>query len=332
MKGEIATIEQLVALRPAFLDAVRSARRVLIGSHHNPDGDAIGSSLAMYGFVRQLGIEVDVVNSDPVPDNLRFLPGAKLVRDAAPRKDYDLGIVLDLDAWDRLGRTRAVFDDIPRIMVIDHHVPHEQPGDLRIVMTGAPATCAMLADLMLGSGVPIDHEIATHLLVGILTDTGNFRFPNTTPHSLHLAAQLIEHGANLAQMAEEVYHRKALPAVRLLGWALTNFQTNENATLAWVAIPQSIFDEFGARDQDTEGIVNELLSISTARIAMILRETPNGRIKGSLRSRGPLNVAEVARQFGGGGHENAAGVSFTSPLPHAESQLVEALQTCLASS
>lgn len=332
MNGEIQTIEQLVALRPAFFDTLRSARRVLIGSHLNPDGDAIGSSLAMYGFVRQLGIEADVVNSDPVPDNLRFLPGAKCVRDVAPRKDYDLGIVLDLDAWDRLGRTRPAFDAIPRIMVIDHHVPHEQPGDLRFVMTGAPATCAMLADLMLGSDVPIDHEIATNLLVGILTDTGNFRFPNTTPHSLHLAAQLIEHGANLAQLAEEVYHRRALPAVRLLGWALTHFQTNEDATLAWVAIPQSIFDELGARDQDTEGIVNELLSISTVRVALFLREMANGRVKGSLRSRGPLNVAEVARQFGGGGHENAAGVSFTAPLAQAESQLVEALKACLESS
>ncbi|MBX3097081.1 MAG: bifunctional oligoribonuclease/PAP phosphatase NrnA [Fimbriimonadaceae bacterium] len=332
MTGTIQSIEELKGLQAQFLTELGSARRVLIASHLNPDGDAIGSSLAVAAFLTLMGVDCDVVNADPVPENLKFLPGVNRVKSAPAHDEYDLGIILDLDSMNRLGRVRDCFNDIPRLMVIDHHVPHEQPGDLRIVMTGAPATCALLADLMLGSGIPLTSDIANYLLVGILTDTGNFRFPNTTPHSLHLAAELIELGADLPKMAEEVYHRKPIEAVRLLGWALSNFKTSMNDSLVWVTLPLRIFEELGASDQDTEGIVNEILSVGSARIAMILRESAGGRIRGSLRSRGSINVATVAQQFGGGGHANAAGVSFTSSLSAAEEEIVKALEECLASS
>jgi len=193
-----------------------------------------------------------------------------------------------------------------RMIVVDHHVPKVRPGHMRIVMEEAPATAAILADLLIPTG-KVNAQVADNLLAGILTDTGmtdtgNFRFPNTTPHCLNLAAQLIELGANLPNMAEQIYHCVPLPALRLLGWAITNLKATPNEDLVYVSLPLSVYQELAAREQDTEGIVNELLSTRHARIAFVLRERKPGVIRGSLRSRGNLDVAAIANQFGGGGY------------------------------
>jgi phosphoesterase RecJ-like protein len=334
MTGEIETVEGLLAHREAFIQALRSAKRVAICSHLNPDGDAIGSALAVGHFLSRLGVEWDVFSHDPVPDNLRFLPGTDLIQtELGDPTLYDLGVIVDLDSLERLGKHRAVFEAIPTTIVVDHHVPHDKPGSMRLVMVSAPATCAILADLMVGSEVGIDTAIAECLLAGILTDTGNFRFPNTTPHSLNLAAQLIESGANLPRMAEEVYHRRPIGAVRLLGWSLNAMKSAMDEQIVWTCIPRAERDALGAREQDTEGIVNELLSIKTARIAAVMREAKtDGLVRASVRSRGDIDVAGVARQIGGGGHRNAAGITFHGTLAEAETAIIEALKACLASS
>jgi phosphoesterase RecJ-like protein len=330
--AQLSTVQDLDAVRQRFFNEIRAARRILIGSHLNPDGDSIGSALALVHICKLLGVEYEWISHDPVPDNLAFLPGTKEIRETPRHSDHDLAIILDLDAVHRLGRVRTYFEQVPRWIVVDHHVPTEQPGDFRIVMVGAPATCAILADLCLGPRPLINADLANCLLTGILTDTGSFRFPNTTPHSLHLAAQLIEAGANLPRLAEEIYHRRTQSSLRLLGWALNNMKIEENGRLAYVAIPHRIYEELGCREQDTEGIVNELLSIGTVEVAALLRKVNQGKVRGSLRSRQGHDVAAIARQFGGGGHSEAAGVSFAGELEQALDQLLPALRSCWASS
>lgn len=308
------------------------ADSVLVGTHLNPDGDALGSALAMSHFLDGLGVAHETVCHHDPPRNLQFLPGADRLRREAKHLDYGLGIILDLDSPERLGSLEPIFGRCRRIAVIDHHVPHDAPGNLRIVDTSAPATAVLLTRVLLALETEITPAIATCLLTGIVTDTGSFRFRNTTPESLALAAHLIECGADLSQVSEEIFQRKPLASSRLLGHALENMQLAEDDQLAWTYLTYEDFENANARDEDTEGFVNELLSIETVQIAAIAREAKPGKIRCSVRSRGDIDVAEAVRVFGGGGHRNAAGCTFDGDLGEAVQRLTERLKTCLASS
>ena len=193
---------------------------MLIGTHLNPDGDALGSALAMSHYLTSLEIPNEIICHHAAPRNLHFLPGVDLVHQVPQLEFHDLGIILDLDTLERLGDTAPFFEKLPRLVVIDHHVPHEAPGDLRIVDTSAPATALILTRLLRDLGATFSSEIATCLLTGIVTDTGSFKFRNTTPEALSLSATLLEHGADLNQISEEVFQTKPLASARLLGHTL----------------------------------------------------------------------------------------------------------------
>ena len=315
---------------PAFMEEVMASRRVLIGTHLNPDGDALGSAMAVSHILDQLEVPHDVTCHHGPPTNLRFLPGVGRVKQEAPKKEYDLGVIVDLEALDRLGSLRNTFQDIPRLIVIDHHVPHEAPGELRIIDTSSPATAAVLCDLFFDSKIKITPKIAECLLTGIVTDTGSFRYPNTTPHSLHLAARLLEQGANLPRITEEIYMKRQEPALRILGEAIHRMKTSHQGRLAWIVLTEAMMTKANALDEHTEGIVNELLSIDTVEIAAVIREGHSGRFKASLRSRGSHDVAQIAQSFGGGGHKNAAGLTLDPPADVAEAQIIQALGSLLS--
>jgi phosphoesterase RecJ-like protein len=325
-------LTEIKNLLPAFLQEVRAATLALIGTHVNPDGDALGSALAMSLVLDQLGVESEVLCADPPPYYLRFLPGVDRIKHAPERTGHDLAIIVDLEARSRLGKVGTFFDACPRAIVIDHHIPVEEPGDLRIVSPESPATCSIILDMVRDSEIDVTPAMAECLLTGILTDTGNFRFPNTDAHSLHSAGYLLERGANLTRVTREVYMQKELPAIVLTAHAVMRMNVASDGRLAWTTLPLTLFLEIGAEEGYTEGIVNELLSIKGVEVAAVLREGKPGKIRGSLRSIGEIDVAAVARQFGGGGHMNAAGVSFDGSLEEAEETLVAALKSCLASS
>jgi phosphoesterase RecJ-like protein len=289
----------------AFQDELRKASSVLIGTHLNPDGDALGCALAFSLYLDSLGIENEVMCHHKAPKNLEFLPKVDQVHQEAYKDHYDLGVVLDLDAMDRLGRTEKYFATCKRLMVIDHHIPHDAPGDVRIVDTSAPATAVILTRLLMEVGANITGPMATCLLAGIVTDTGSFRFRNTTPDALSISAYLLEQGGDLKLACDN--------------------------RLAWAAISNDDFRRTGALDEDTEGFVNEILSITSVQIAVLLREPKPGKVRVSIRSRGNIDIAEVARDFGGGGHKNAAGCVFELPLPEVEERLVRRLKVCLES-
>lgn len=312
-----------------FKREVGAASSVLIGTHLNPDGDALGSALAMSAYLDGIGIQNEVICHHSAPRNLQFLPGVNRVRQEPTQEKFDLGIVLDLDSLDRLGNTEPFFAGCRRIIVIDHHVPHEAPGDLRIVDTHAPATAVILTRLLNQLGVEITPDMATCLLTGIVTDTGSFRFRNTTAEALSLSAGLLEHGGDIATVAEEIFQRKPLSSARLLGVALANMRMDCKDQLAWSALQFRDFEIANAKDEDTEGFVNELLSIETVQIAALLREAKPGRTRCSLRSRAGHDVAAVARVFGGGGHRNAAGCTFDCGPAEASELLVEEMRKCL---
>lgn len=315
----------------AFRDELARAKTILIGTHLNPDGDALGSALAVAIYLDSLGKDSEVLCHHEAPRNLRFLPQVDRVKTTPAKEAYDLGIILDLDSLERLGSTEPYFARCHRLIVVDHHIPHAAPGDLRIVDTEAAATSAILTRLFIELGADITADIATCLLTGIVTDTGSFRFRNTTPESLSLSAYLLEHGGNITIVSEEVFQNKPLCAVKLLGHTLETMRLACNAQIAWGALSIEDFRESESADEDTEGFVNEMLFITSVQIAALLREAKPGKVRVSIRSRGELDVAEVARFFGGGGHRNAAGCTLEMPLPEAERQLVERLKICLGS-
>lgn len=315
-----------------FKAEIGEVSSVLIGTHLNPDGDALGSALALSHFLNGLGIANEVLNHHAAPRNLQFLPGVERLRQQPKHEKYDLGVLLDLDSLDRLGNMEPYFQGCSRIVVIDHHVPHEAPGDLRIVDTSASATALILTRLLLEIDAKITPEMATCLLTGIVTDTGSFRFRNTTPEALSLSAVLLERGGDINRVSEEIFQRKPLSSTRLLGHMLDTMRLDCENQLAWGVLSLSDFEHAYARDEDTEGFVNEMLFIDSVQIAAILREPKPGKVRCSIRSRGDLDVAAVARGFGGGGHKNAAGCTFDLRLDEAEALLIERLKRCLESS
>lgn len=328
-----ASPEQLSAMWPGLLAEIQTANHILIASHVNPDGDALGSALAFSFVLDQLGKSHEVLFHHPAPKYLNFLPGIDRITNQPSGKPADLAIVVDLEAISRIGESiYPAIEAAKKLVIIDHHQPNEKPGDIRIVSTKSPATAAILADLWLPNKVQISPEIATLLLVGILTDTGNFRYPNTTPHSMHVAADLLEAGAKLTAINEAIYLTKPLPAVKLFGKALSNLRLAANNQVAYTTLRQTDFTNSGAIEEDTEGFVNELLAIDTVRIAAILRESASGRIKISIRSQGPIDTTAVAKIFGGGGHINASGAHSDDTIEVAAKKLVEAMVQCLASS
>ena len=310
------------ALRDEFIHAVHRAADVLIGTHLNPDGDAIGSALAVSHWLDSMGVKNEVVCNNPPPNYLQFLPGVDRVRLAPVRTGHDLGIIVDLDSVDRLGSCAAAFLQVPNLILIDHHVPHEKPGKIRIVDVTAPATASILAEL-----IPEPNAMISQcLLTGLVTDTGGFRFPNTSARSLHQAAYLVEHGADLSQVMSECYLNRDEPALHILGRALANMRLECDHRLAWAILEPQWFTEFGALEEHTEGIVNEILSVRTVEAAFVLRQGKFGKVKGSLRSKGAIDVAKVAQSIGGGGHKNAAGVTIEATLAEAEQIVVKALK------
>jgi len=318
-------------LAPTFKKELENASSVLIGTHLNPDGDALGSALAMSLYLDSLGISNEVMCHHNAPQNLKFLPRVDTVSQQAKLDSYDLGIVVDLDAMDRLGRTQQFFDRCKRLVVIDHHLPIDAPGDVRIVDTSEPATALILTRLLTELGANITPDIATCLLTGIVTDTGSFRFRNTTPDALSISATLLEHGGDINQINEEIFQSKPLASVRLLGHALETMRLECNNRLAWSSLSNHDFVSADALDEDTEGVVNEMLFITSVQIAALIREPKPGRVRCSFRSRGDFDVAEAARDFGGGGHKNAAGCTFDLPLDQAEELVVRRLKACLES-
>jgi len=315
----------------AFRQEIEAASSILIGTHLNPDGDALGCALALSLYLDRIGKHNEVLCHHASPRNLLFLPGVGRIRKQPREEKHDLAILLDLDPMERLGDPEPYFQACPRMMVIDHHVPHQAPGDVRIIDTSAPATAVILTRLLTGLNAEITPDMATCLLTGIVTDTGSFRFRNTTPEALSISAYLLEHGADLNTVSEEIFQRKPLSSTRLLGHALETMQLACRNQIAWASLSEEDFAIAEATDEDTEGFVNELLFIETVKIAAVLREVKSRKVRCSVRSRGDLDVAAVARHFGGGGHKNAAGCTFDLPLAEAEELLVERIKLCLES-
>jgi phosphoesterase RecJ-like protein len=300
----------------------------LITAHVDPDGDAVGSCLGLHLALRHLGKESRVILDSPLPDSLLFLPESKdILRPEQVTKRFSRAFVLDSSSLDRVGQVAATnLAPDARIAVIDHHWGNEGFGSPRLVNTEASATAELVYDLIESWRVPLSPEIATCLYTGILSDTGGFRYANTSARTLRVSARLVEHGARAAAVAEAIYATKTAPSLRILGLALASLETRSDGRIGAMTISRAMFDQAGAKPEDADGIVQYAKALAGARVGVLIQEATPGEIRASLRSDGTVDVNEVASRFGGGGHRNAAGLRVRGQLETVRADLFRALE------
>ncbi len=303
------------------LREIRARQRFVVTSHARPDGDGIGSALACGQILRMMGKDAEVVMHDGVPRIYQNLPFADRVVQIDAVPPNDAVILLECD-----GTRRAQLDGLDECFLIniDHHVSGRNFGHINWIDSSVMATAELVFRLARLACVPVDHDIATCLYTGLMTDTGSFMFEGTNEHTFTVARELVLAGADPALCARHIYFGHSTAKLRLLGAALSNL--HREGPLAWIWVTQEQMQRFDAREEDCEGLVNYALSIGDVQVAIFFRELPDGRFRVSLRSKGEVNVSTLAEHFGGGGHKCASGCSVEGPLAVAVSRIVDRLR------
>ncbi len=310
----------------AILQVIRDGERFLVCSHSRPDGDAVGSVLAMGMFLEQIGKRADLVTADRIPAVYRSLPGADTFRTALRvHGPYDAAILLECDSTER---TRLRGLESFTIINIDHHASGRMWGHLNWIDRDAASVGELVYRVIKAAGATVTPEIATCLYTTLLTDTGGFIYGGLRASTFALAEKLTLAGADPARIAKDTYFRVPMSRLLLLGTALTNL--HRDGKLAWLWVTHHDMMRTCAAEEDCEGIVNYALSIADVEAAAFLRELPEKRIRMSLRSKGKINVAAIAGGLGGGGHENAAGCTVDGPIPRALDEILALLRPHLA--
>ena len=316
--------------------ALVPGQRVCLTTHVNPDGDGLGSEAGLAHLLRDRGIDAVITNPTPTPPRFEFLfedlPGVDRTGEAIRElRRADTIVVLDISDLGRLGmlgetvRARGV-----PVVCVDHHVSEGVlPPGPRYVDPGAAATGELIFEIALASGWELTEEAARGLYVAILTDTGGFRFSNTRPRTLRVAAELLEAGVDPEQIYLEVYARAPEGRPRLFAEALQTLVVEPDYGLAWVTVPPGAIERLGVSSDDLEGVVEFPRSIEGVRMALLFREVSQGRVKVSLRSVGDVDVAAFAKGFGGGGHTKAAGLALPGSLAEVQSTVLSAARAYL---
>ncbi|MGH9604491.1 MAG: DHH family phosphoesterase [Terracidiphilus sp.] len=311
----------------AILEVLRKGERFLVCSHSRPDGDAVGSMLAMGMLLEQMGKRADLVTADRIPLVYRGLPGADAIRFALhARGPCDAAILLECDGLER-PRLRGLERFF--LVNIDHHVSGRPYAHVNWIDCDAASVGELVYKLVKAAGGTVTPEMATCLYTTVLTDTGGFCYGSTKASTFELARELTVAGADPISIAQEVCFSMRASKVLLLGAALSNLK--HEGRLAWLWITHQDMVRTSAAEEDCEGIVNFALSIAGIEAAVFFRELPEGRIRLSLRSKGGLNVAALAERLGGGGHENAAGCTLDGPLAVTMQEILAQMRASMVS-
>ena len=309
-----------------ILNVLRNGERFLVCSHVRPDGDAVGSVLAMGMLLEQMGKHADLVTTDGVPVIYRRLPGAERIRLAQRIQDhYDAIILLECD-----GLERAQISGLENLYLIniDHHISGQSYAQLNWIDCEAASVGELVYRLVKSAGAKVTPEMATCLYTTVLTDTGGFTYGSVRASTFEMARDLVLAGADPIAIAREVCFSTPTSKVLLLGAALNNFK--REGRLAWLWVTHQDMMRSCAAEEDCEGIVNVALGISGVEAAVFLRELPDRSLRLSLRSKGKVNVAAIAERLGGGGHGNAAGCTLNGPLIRALDEILAELRRSLA--
>jgi len=292
-------------------EKIKQAKSIVIFHHVAPDGDGLGSSLALREMILQLPEinRLDTVITGKIPDIYKFLPGAehlKKLGDNDLYRTYDLAIALDCACKDRMGDAVELFNKARNSINIDHHISDDGFADVDWIDPDASATGEVLYDLIEALGAKLNNNIATCLYTAILTDTGGFKFKNTKAKTFKICSELLEAGADPVKIYNKCYESKPMPMVRLHATAISNAVFLENNEIVYTKITRKLLDELNATDDHIDGITETLRQVDSVKVSLIFKETTRGTTKVSFRSNS-IDVCEIASFFGGGGHKLAAG-------------------------
>ncbi|MFC1815677.1 bifunctional oligoribonuclease/PAP phosphatase NrnA [Thermodesulfobacteriota bacterium] len=305
-----------------IIQHLNNCNHVLLASHANPDGDAIGSLIAMGLALDSLNKKLTLYNESSIPAVYRFLPSVnRVVRELRPTDVFDTAVILDCGDLDRIGKAAVAVSKTPVTINVDHHITNTGFGDFQIVDTLASATSEIVHRLIKALEVPINSDIANSIYTGILTDTGSFRFSNTNRAAFAICEEMLALGVNPYRIAQHVYGTYSLGRIKLLNLALDSIEISQNGKLSLMTVTSEMLNETGTQPEDADGLINYARRIEAVQVAVLIQEQMNGQEKSkknrfhvSLRSDGSIDVAAIASSFGGGGHASASGFSIQAPL------------------
>lgn len=293
-------------------DRLQQAKKILVVAHAYPDGDAFGSQLALGNILSSLGKDVVLYGDAPASHILDFLPGSETLSTDLPEvENFDCIVALDCGDASRLGKNKDYLLQIRPVVVIDHHNGHKMFGDVSWVEDDRSSTGEMVFELSLVLGADLSYETAYCLYAAIVSDTGSFKYSSTSARCLEIASKLVALGVKPVEIAGKIFDNFSKNRLCLLQNVLSTLQLYENDQLAFITVTCDQYQKTGTIPEDTELFINYPRSLDTVKVATFLKETVEGLVSVSLRSKGKYDIAEVARKFGGGGHRNAAG--FKAP-------------------
>jgi len=310
---------------------IKDGQHLLIASHAEPDGDAVGCLIALGLALRGFGKKATLYNPSPIPAVYRFLPGVEQIkRYIKAAHTYDTAIMLDCGDLVRVGEAAATINKIPTIINIDHHVSNTGFGHFQLVDTTACATAEIVYRLIKALEIPFDKSMATSLYTGILTDTGSFRFSNTNKAAFRISKEMTAAGVDPHSVAQHVFGTYSLGRIKLLNMALNSIEISDNGKLSMMTVTRTMLNTTGTNTEDLDGMINYARRIEDVRVAALIHEIKNGGGKFtnmnhyhvSLRSDSSVDVAKIAGNFGGGGHASAAGFQIESTLVALKTKII----------
>jgi len=313
-----------------ILEIIREHKTFCIIGHIRPDGDCIGSQLGLALALRNEGKKVTVWNQDTIPLKYRFLVGDGLIEKPKRGEKFDCVIATDCASFERLGKAGEGIGERKIFINIDHHESNTRYADVNWVSPREPSTGELIYRLLKVARWPITKPIADLLFTAISTDTGSFQYPNTRPGTFHAGAELVTRGANLAKICDEIYQSYPLSRAKLLKHVYSKFRLTDGDRIAWLWLKKKDFTRTGAESDDTEGLIDHLRAIEPVVVACVFEEVEPELTRLSLRSKNEkVNVSDIAKQFGGGGHPAAAGARITGTPLAVQRKVIAAIKRAL---
>lgn len=308
------------------IDLIKNSKNIGIASHVSPDGDNIGSILALGNALEKINKKIFILKTDDIPKDFLFLPGISKIIDYEDNMEIDLFITLDTSDEDRLGKNRILLDKIENVVNIDHHISNTNFGDINIVNSNAAATGELVYELIKKIGIIIDKDIASCIYTSISSDTGSFMYDNTTSETHEIAAELIKTGIDKSNININLYQSRSIEKTKLFIKILETLKFHYDNQVGIIKVTQEMLNNSNAKMEDTEGIISFIREISSIEVAILLKEIEEEEIKVSMRSKRYADVAEICANFNGGGHIRAAGCTINEPIATAEHLVLEQMK------
>lgn len=318
---------------PRLADVIFKHNSFIVTSHIAPDGDAVGSVLALTTALEKLGKNVSPIINDVVPAKYNFLPHSEKLRPYIPEKDRaEVMICLDSGDVERLDFKKDLKSICELIVNLDHHKSNSLYGDINIIDDKSSAVGEMVYYLVKSLNVPIDIDIATCIYTAIITDTGSIKYSNTTPSCLKILSEMVEIGVRPDFISREVFEKKSYASILLLKEVLGTLKLSEGGKIAYMELTKDMLKKVGAKEEDADGFINFAREIESVEVAVLFREQDNLKVKVGLRSNVWVDVSKIAEEFGGGGHARAAGCTLEGPLEKAKNVFLSALKEYMQTS